>query len=334
VPATEVVALGPGEPAPDGALAGLSDVECGLLRADHPFLHHGLWRAFLALHQGRPAARVVAGLDPRQRADDGPLGTVGFLAGADDPPAFAGALAAAHAWLRDRGAVAARAPVQLTTWFGHRAVITGFPETGGPPPFPLEPWGPRCLVRRLVAAGYAVAHRAVSYRVRHDLVLARTDPARARLLAAGFRDRPLDPARAGDELALLHGLAARAFASTWGYSPISLAEFAALYRPLLPLVDPVFARVLEDPAGGAVGFAFALPVGEALLVKTLGVVPETRRRHPGLGIGLVGTLHYLARARGLTHGIHALMTEGAYTARTSARWGRPVRAYATFEQRL
>jgi hypothetical protein len=337
--------------APDASTLAPTRTEHDLLRPDHPFLSFGAWWGFVACRRGQPRARLVASVDPRQRAAGRPVGVLGFFAGVDDHEALATALEAAEGWLRDHGARVVRGPVQFSTWFGHRAMTAGFPAAGGAPVFPFEPANPPALAHLLAGAGYRPAHRAVSHLVSHERVLAGTQRGVNRMRAAGFRERPLDLARLECELGLLHTLALEIFRDSWGYSATSRAEFTAFFAPLARHVDPELVRIAEDPEGRAVGFVLALPASlgnpdglprahivasggpaSAVVLKTLGVLPDIRRRCPGLGSALTAIVHEVARRDGYTHGIHALMAEGSYAQRTSAGWGHRLRAYATFER--
>ena len=355
----DVVALDPD--AFGGALASLATDRSGLaltpaeirlLRPDHPFLRYGSWCGFLASRRGCPSARLVASIDPRQCAAGRPVGAIGFIAGADTD-ALAVALRAAEGWLRGRGVLVARCPMQFSTWFGHRAMTAGFPDQGGAPAFALEPATPRPLIQVLEQTGYCAAHRAVSHLVDHERVIAGAQRGLERMHAAGFHERPIDLDNVPCELAVLHELALEIFRGSWGYSETSRAEFAAFFGPLAHAIDPDLVRIVEDPDGRAAGFVLAFPASlgrppgvqwehdapaaqdmGALVVKTLGVLPDVRRRCPGLGSALVAVVHEVAQRKGYAYGIHALMLEGSYAQRLSADWGSRLRSYATFERLL
>lgn len=351
----QVRVFGPGDPAPEARQPGRSPAEQRLLAPDHPFLRHGRWRAFADGDEREPGARIVASVDPRQRTAAGPLGCLAFATftpgasaggSADDPvtPAARRVLAAAEGWLRGQGAVVVRAPVQLSTWYGHRVVTGGFPDEGGVAPFPLEPRADRALVALLEAGGFTPAHHAVSCLVDPRVVIAQAGPALARAARGGLRDRAIRLDDLDAELELLHRLSTEIFRGTWGLSEIDLEEFAAIYRPFAGVADPALIRVLEEPGEGPVGFALGLgdvagpgpvsPGGPAFVLKTIGVTAGARRRHPGLGAALTAMVHRAALERGYVAGIHALMARGSVAHRMSLRWGREIRAYATFERRL
>lgn len=367
----ELVELGPGDEGWSDVGAAWSPGELALLAPDHPFLAFGEWRAFAAVRGGGVVARMVASIDPRQRTVDGPVGCIGFVdlaagvprstgdarsagnarsAGVDRSngvcgpaaarTAFDQVLAAAAGWLRRRGVRVVRGPVQLSTWYGHRAMTDGLPDEGGVPAFPLEPRNGRGLVQALDAGGFRPAHRGVSCLVRSDAVIESAGPVLDRLRRAGFRDRALRPDAIADELALLHRLSGDIFRESWGFSGVSLAEFAALYRPAARLTDPELVRFAMDGDGGPLGFVFALPAapraadGAGFVLKTLGLLPEARRRFPGSGAALAALIHRTAIERGLRDGVHALMADGSPAHRTSLRWGTWIRSYATFERAL
>ena len=343
-----------------GAPLALAPADVLLLRPDHPFLRIGQWRAVLVRRHGRPAARLVASVDPRQTEAGLPVGAIGFVAaaggsdgeagtdwaeGAEDAEALAAALAAAERWLRSHRARLARCPMRLSTWFGHRTVTprsgysSAHPRDPQCPPFLMEPPTEPALLATLDAAGYRPAHRAVSLVVENQRVLHRGRRHLVRFRRAGFRDRPIDLSRLDDELALLHRLAAAVFRDNWGFADISPSEFAAFYAPLAGRVDPALIRFVERD-GQPVGFAFAVPDapaadgGRQFVFKTIGLLPEVRAACPGIGAALVALVHELAEQRGYSRGIHALMTEDSAAHRTSANWGTLLRTYATFERAL
>jgi GNAT superfamily N-acetyltransferase len=318
--------------------------ERALLDPAHPFLRIGTHATFLAYRGETPVARVVAGLDPRQIAGSGPVGSIGFVAHTGDADALRCAVADAEIWLAANGAGVMRCPVQLSTWFGHRLAL-GVATCA--PPYPMEPADVPGLAAVLADLGYAPAHRATSHVVEHAEPIAYGRRDAHRMERAGFRDRPLDPGCLALELAAMHRVAGAAFAQSWGFHPISLAEFTALYLPFASGCDPELVRIVESGDGEPVGFAFAYPgpssrLGERIditeqgerrfVLKSIAVLPDATGH--GIGPALIATIHRIARARGYAAGIHALVAEGSSTQRTSARWAKPFRHYATFERRI
>jgi len=332
----------------DGMLS-LTPFEAGLLAPDHPFLDHGCWRGFLVERGGRAIVRLVASVDPRQRSGAGPVGCLGFIrlgdGNAAEPPAADAArqvVASGRAWLLARGVATVRCPVQLSTWYGHRAMTGGFPDDGGLPQFGFEPPPDRVLPALLDSEGFRPAHRAVSCLVDSAVVAEQTDRAVTRFAAAGFFDRPLDLADLDGDLRVLHRLASDCFRGAWGLSDCTFEEFASIYRPIAGGLDRALVRILHDGDGQPVGFALGLAARPAagaaqggrptFVLKSIGVTGVARRRHPGLGAAFTGMVHRAALDRGHAAGVHALMAEGSVAHHLSLRWGSPFRQYATFER--
>jgi GNAT superfamily N-acetyltransferase len=340
---TELIEFDPASLGDVTLILSLSAAEAAMLSSAHPFLSYGDWRGFAALTDGRLNARLVASIDPRQQSGALSVGCLGFMCLADRPDGDdrdirERLVEAALGWLRARRIDVVRGPIEFSTWYGHRAMTSDFPDAGGDPVFPLEPRHGRSVVELLESSGFHAGHRAVSYMVDSRAVTASAADAWARSRSAGLRSRPLCTSRLEDELRLFHVLSTDLFSDSWGFSELSFEEFASMYRPLADLVDAELVRVLETPGGTAVGFAFAIPVeptqdGQAaFVVKTLGVLADARRRHPGAGAALTAMIHDAACQRGYTSGIHALMAQGSPAHRLSSRWGRPLRTYATFER--
>lgn len=335
----------------------LSPAEASLLAPDHPFLAAGRWRGFAVERGGTLVARAVASVDPRQRSRAGSVGCLGFIRCADEEavgspvegtrmpqPADAvrEVLWSGIGWLRSQGVATVRCPVQLSTWFGHRAMTGGFPGAGSPARFSFEPPADSALPEVLAAEGFVPAHRAVSCLIDSSVVAATTDRAVARFTAAGLRDRPIELADLEGELRLLHRLAVDSFRGAWGLSDCTFEEFASIYRPLADDLDPGFVRLLQDGDGRPIGFALGFSAGPAdagagggartFVLKSIGLTADARSQHPGLGAAFAGMVHRAALERGHEAGVHAFMAEGSAAHRTSLHWGRPIRQYATYER--
>jgi hypothetical protein len=227
-----------------------------------------------------------------------------------------------------------------TVWHGHRAMTGGFPTAGGPAPFPLEPVNGPELPDLLCSLGYEVAQRAASFVVPVADWVAAAEFAERRVLTRGFNVRELDMTRFREELAAVFPIALAAFSGAWGFSPITIDEFVAIHSSLESLVATGLSQVLEGPSGEAVGFMFAYPdagaaagaAGARFVAKTLAVAPAVARTVPWLGYGLAVAAHRHAAALGFEFAIHPLEADGGSSQRMSARHGRLMRRYATFEK--
>jgi hypothetical protein len=263
------------------------------------------------------------------------VGVVGHFAGTSVDAAHQ-VLHAACAALYAAGATIAIGPMDGSTWRKYRLVTDG----GAEPHFFLEPSNPECWPGWMLDAGWSIHTRyfsAVNENLAH---VDDTAPAKAeRLAARGVTMRDLDLTQSDTELLAMHDVATRAFRDSYLYTPLGPEEFAALYRPVLPLVEPRLVSIAEHE-GRAVGFCFCVPnvterarLGrvESAVLKTFAVLPG----YSGLGGVLAERTNAAAHELGFSRVIHALMHEDNARSRAlSARSAREIRRYALFERRL
>ena len=270
-----------------------------------------LWWGGVPAHQGRRT------------------GFVGALE-AHDHVATSALLGRAAERLRAAGCALAAGPVDGDTWHRYRLVTW----SDGTPPFALEPHSPVEATVPWVRAGFAPLETYASYR---DDALEIHDPRvpalEARLLAAGIEFRPLDLARFDEELAQIHALAVRGFRDAALYAPIGFEAFAALYRPLAPLLDPRLCPVAVRD-GRIAGALFAVRDPNAphtVVLKT--IVRGLDRTLAGLGFVLTDRARSAAHALGATRAISALQHDGS-VARSLAAQAVVFRRYAVFGKEL
>lgn len=235
------------------------------------------------------------------------------------PEAGAKAIRDAMALLKAEGFEAVLGPMDGNTWARHRLVV----ESDGRTPFLLEPSNPPHYVDAFAQGGLQIVSRYVSA-VRPAVALENTSQP-----PAGLRLRALDASRAEAELTRIHALSLEAFASNHFYQPISLEDFLASYRPILPMIDPELVLLVEDDAGALKGFLFGTPdfaegpKPKAVILKTYA------SRAKGGGSMLASAFYERAKAKGFVEVINALMHESNLSATHSGNHeSRIFRRYA------
>lgn len=317
----------------------------------------GSQRALVAWEEGEPVARLVARRSPSLADATGrPYGMLGcFEALAGHPEAVARLFAAATGWLRESGAGAIIGPMDGDTWHRYRLSVGPWDA----PPFLLEPYNPPYYENLWTANGFAVLERYFSKQVEPAAVIAHLEGRARAALAAGYRLRPLDPARFRAELGTLYGLSRRIFAHNFLYTEISADEFVQLYAGARALLDPelvLFAHASSgEAAGEEVGFLFAYPdlfravaamrgsrgllarlrflrhrrEVDAVDFKTLGVLPEHRRS--GVAAALFHEGHRRALEKGYARANHCLFKAGNPSGDLDGGAGRVTREYRLYE---
>ena len=155
--------------------------------------------------------------------------------------------------------------------------------------------------------------------------------------------RPLDPSRAGEELAAFHRLILSSFEENVSYSPIDFDEFAMLYAGAAGQTDPRLVFVCEDKGASPrtedrlAGLMYCLadrtdPRNPSIVLKTLAVHPAYRG--DGLGGALTALTHKKALELGFNRAVHALMRTGRPPASVSDRAMQVYRRYVLTERAL
>lgn len=286
-------------------------------RAKNPFFHHAQVEHFLARRDGRVVGRIAAIENRRHNEFHGDkLGFFGWFDVEPDPEAAQALVDAARDWVRARGLVGMRGPVNYSTNDVCGVLIDGFQH----PPAILMPYNREDYDALLLGAGLVKAKDMVAYWVPSATpVPERIQRISERLLErGGMVIRPLDLKRWKDEVEVLLSLYNRCWDRNWGFVPMTEEEFRHAAKDLKMLVDPRIFMFMER-AGTPVGFVGILPdINEALVgldgklfpfglfkllwrkkrvkksrVMLLGVVPEAR----GKGIDAAFLAQSILRAR-------------------------------------
>ncbi|MGV8083464.1 MAG: N-acetyltransferase [Coriobacteriia bacterium] len=234
----------------------------GLLTAEHPYHAHARVTHFLARREGRVVGRISAAINDRYNEYYGKfsrLGFFGFFEVEEDYEAAAALLDAAREWLRAQGMEAMRGPGEYSNATHERqgVLIDGFDTA----PTVECTHNPRYYGEFLERWGLSKVKDYHAYIV--DL---KTVPAdRLKRLAESVRrhdhieTRTADMDDFAEEIQRVIGVYNRAWASNWGFLPITPEEAQMVADSLKPIVDPELIR-------------FASIDGE--IVATLGAFPD------------------------------------------------------------
>jgi hypothetical protein len=269
----------------DGVPDGFVDVP-HLVYADDPFWTPedpaDVTRAFSPANPwfgaGRAArAFVVPGRARAATFDDpgapiaGPRATFfGYWESVGDVEAERALIAAMHEWARGRGAERLIGPIQFSTARSYRLRVAI--EPGGVP-IVGEPHNPARYPGELEAHGFSVVRRYETALVDSASlreVEAKSGPFLDRVLAEGYRIEALYPDTWLAHLREVHELVEGAFRASFGYAPMSYAEFSAVAGSLGRKLDPERSALLFDPSGAVAGVAHVLPHWGPLTVQSAG----------------------------------------------------------------
>jgi len=236
----------------------------------HPFFEHGEADLFLAEKDGRLTGRIAAILD-RGHNDYHHEKTAffGLYESENDLETAAALLATAAAWGKERGMDTFRGPVNLSMNDECAFLLEGFDS----PPVFMMPYNPPYYNELMERCGLAKAKDLYASLVRRE----HESADKVRLLADKVQKemkitvRRADKTRMLDETRAIAAIYNDGWSKNWGFVPWTEAEMAHMVKRLVQFADLDFVLFAEHE-GRPVGFAFALPNYNEVLIKMNGRV--------------------------------------------------------------
>ncbi len=224
----------------------------------HPFYDHAESMTLIAQRNGRTLGRLAVLINHvHNRKYNEKLGFFGFFECIEDRDVAQALFAGGESWLRERGMVAARGPVNPSLSYTCGLLIDGFDH----PPCFLMTYNPSYYASLVEACGYAKSQDLYAYEM--DQILLATLVARYKraVLAALARSdltvRPLNPKRFQAEIRTYLDIYNRSLDGTWGFTPLQPREARRIAAEMRHVIVPEFA-LFAEVGGQPVGALLAL----------------------------------------------------------------------------
>ena len=216
----------------------------------NPFFEHGDVELFLATRDGVPVGRISASIDRDHNAQHGErTGFFGFFESVDDPEVAAALLAAAEAWLRERGMDRTRGPLSFSMNEEAGLQIEGFDQ----PAMIAMPQALPYYAPLIEARGYSKAMDLLAYRWNIQQPPERITEAIAKTRAApGLSVRTIRMGKLKQEVDILLDIYNDTWSENWGYVRVTHSEAAKLASDLRLIADKRVVLIAEmngEPAG-------------------------------------------------------------------------------------
>ncbi|MDJ0798397.1 MAG: hypothetical protein QNJ51_16520 [Calothrix sp. MO_167.B12] len=230
------------------------------LLPDNPFSAYGQFQQFIAVESGsgKPLGRIVAAINQRLIEQEGKnIGLFGYFESVEELEIAQELLETACQWLRDRGMIIARGPINLSTHNSCLFLVDGFDS----PPMMMMPYNPAYYPQFMEHLGWHKAMNAYAYDFPLDGSLSAKFEKGYRIACkSGITFRPIHTKGEGFEqdCRSLYQLFTTAFANNWSSTPRTEDEFLEEAKDLQQLVDPDVFPVAEDN-GRMIGFWMGLP---------------------------------------------------------------------------
>jgi hypothetical protein len=218
-------------------------------------------------------------------------------------------------------------PMDGDTWHSYRVVI----ESDSSKPFFMEPVSGPHDREVFEQSGFLPVSTYVSTRTSLTEAIGKGEPIRLEDIIV----TPWDGNDAEGLVGQLFDMSTARFSKNKFFKPIVRTEFAKLYAPIIPAIDPRLVLFAHDRSKKLCGFLLGLSnrnEGEASRSVILKTYASGRR---GVGHLLADTFHRTAQQLGYSDVIHALMhTENVSLTRSTLHTGRIFRKYALMGRRL
>jgi len=224
----------------------------------HPFYEKNACQAFVAFDGPKPVGRILAihNQGHNDRYHD-KLGFFGFFECIDDVGVCKQLIEAASDWLRRRGLIDMRGPVNPSLNYDCGLLIDGFDT---PPTF-MIPYNRNYYGKLLDAVGFVKVQDLFSYDA--DMSMLETlDPKLAFVIEEaskrfGVICRPLDRKKFDKDVRVFLNIYNQSLQGTWGYVPMSEGEVDHQAKGLKLLMVPELTSIAEID-GRPVGAGFGL----------------------------------------------------------------------------
>ena len=237
-------------------------------RRRNPFFEHAEAEYFLAWSDGRPVGRIGAHVDRRlNEFQQNEWGLFGFFECVDDEAVAAELLAAAEAWLRERGRDRLVGPMDFTTNHECGLLVEGHDFR----PQILENWHHPYYQRLLESNGLVKAMDLLKWQImaaERDRVLPVINELAERLEPEhGIRVRNMRKRRLADDVRAFMDVYNSAWERNWGFVPLTDAELEGYAKELKPILDEKWGLIAEKEDGEVVGAALTLDDYNQVLAK-------------------------------------------------------------------
>ena len=225
------------------------------------FFKGGEAQLFLARRDGRVVGRISAQISHTlNKTQDNRWGLFGFMEFEDDQEVVDGLLAAAEAWLRERGRDRMVGPMDFVPNEELGILVEGYEHE----PMIRHPWHPPYYRERVEAAGLVKAmdvfhwHLDMNDRVERMLPIL-PELAKACREKHGIKIRRMSRARLRKDLEEAVKIYNTAWARNWGFIPYTPEEMFDLWFDYQLIFDKDWFMIAENEAGETVAMAISIP---------------------------------------------------------------------------
>jgi GNAT superfamily N-acetyltransferase len=244
------------------------DIKEKVDKKKNPFFQHSDMDMFLAYRNGKPVGRIAAIIDDRHNEmHSEKIVFFGLFESFNDVDVAQHLLDTAEGWGKNRGMDTLRGPMNLSMNDECAFLIEGFDS----PPVIMMPYNPRYYLELMDRCGMTKAKDLYAFfmSASEDMkkkIKAIVDEIEKR---TSVTLRSVNLKKLEEEVERIKYVYNRGWEKNWGFVPWTEEEMDHMAKKLKILADPDIIILAEDK-GRPVGFAFALPNYNEVLIKMNG----------------------------------------------------------------
>ena len=276
----------------------IMDVKDKLNRKKNPFFEHAEMALFLAFKEAETRGRIAAIIDEsHNRMHDEKVVFFGLFECFNDPDTAQKLLDAVARWGKERGMEILRGPMNLSMNDECAFLIEGFDS----PPVIMMPYNPKYYLDLMDQCGLKKAKDLYAFFMSADEAVKK----RIRGLVDQVKQntqitlRSVNLKNIEEEAERIKYVYNNGWEKNWGFVPWTEKEMDHMVKKLKVFADPEIVILAED-AGKPVGFAFALPNYNEVLIKLNGRITP---------LGILKFFYYKKRIKGVRAIVFGILKE-------------------------
>jgi hypothetical protein len=231
----------------------------------HPFYKDSDTEFFLAEKDGEIVGRIAAIVNHNyNKFHDEKTGFFGFFESINDQEVANKLFDTAGTWLKEKGMIVMRGPMNPSTNYECGMLITAFDLS----PFVMMTYNPEYYLKLVDNYGFIKAQDLNAYQLKYETTVSDKLKRVAEIVQKrkDFKIRSINMKNFDDEVKTIKEVYNNAWSKNWGFVPYTDAEFEHLAKDLKMIVEPSLVLVGELN-GKAVGFSLTLPDINEILIK-------------------------------------------------------------------
>lgn len=283
---------------------------------------------FIAYEDNDVVGHISAMIDERLKINSQQIGLIGFYECVENNYYSDLLIKKAIDYLKSNNCDSIRAPVDLTIWHPYRFVVDQKEDS-----FLLEPITKSYYIGQFEKKGFLTkVEYGSAQRTDFNTILPYTKQDFDKCIEEGFKIRNISKKDYDQGILSIYNMVNNIFSDSWSFVKISKEEYLYIYEDYKNNIENLSIQIISDKNNEDIGFCSSIidRSNKIMILKTIGVLPEYQKKK--VGAALLYYQHKLAKEKGLTKEIYALIKLGNIVTKMPYPGVKVIRKYVTMEK--